>query len=125
MAYLLGKGLLAPSALTCSCLLAPTLSSCPLPHLSPFPSPPLSMASALSFAPFLCLYYPIKSPPHVLNKLFYTIPSHGWSLRGERCLSMGLLRYHLPDTSPHIHQNIFPLSLSSYKNIKNDLREVA
>jgi hypothetical protein len=48
-----------------SCLLVLALSSCPFPlslHVLMAASTPLLSA-------FLCLYYPLNSPPHTLNKL--------------------------------------------------------
>ena len=61
------------------CLPPPrSLASCPLASpLSPFPSPlsphghglPLLLYS-LPLSAFLCLYYPLNSLPHALNKLY-------------------------------------------------------
>ena len=51
-----------------SCLLAPCSPSLPIPfpHLSTWSWP----ASTSLLSPFLCLYYPLNSPPHTLNKLY-------------------------------------------------------
>jgi hypothetical protein len=88
--------------------------SCPLdPHLSSFPScappprvhgRPLLLYSPLLSA-FLCLYYPLNSPPHALNKHYSMLYlSCGWSLRRKGWdLGMGPLRHPLPlylTTSP-------------------------
>ena len=78
------------------------LSLLHLAPLSPFPvplsphghgQPPLLYSLLLSA--FLCLYYSLNSPPHALSRLFYTVPSCGWSLRGKGCLGMVPLRYPL------------------------------
>ena len=95
-----------------------------LPLVSPFshsffPLSPCGHSWPLLFyspllSAFLSLYYPPNSPLHALNKLFYTIPSCGWSLRGKGCLSMGPQRHLLPlspHTSPHLHR---PYSSSLY-----------
>lgn len=65
------------SALSCSCLLAPALTSCPSPSTcSWLTAPPLlslSLCLCLCFSVFPCLYYPPNSPTHALNKLYSTL----------------------------------------------------
>ena len=70
-----------------SLLLSCSLALFPSPSL-PYSLSSLSMASTSLLSPSLCLYYPVDSPPHALNKL--------WSLRGKGCLGMGPLRHPLP-----------------------------
>ena len=75
----------------------------PLFPFFPFPSPLSSCSHGqllllYSLSAFLCLYYPLNSPPHSLNKMSETIPWYSWSLMGKGCLSMGLQRNPL---SPH------------------------
>jgi hypothetical protein len=65
----------------------------------------LSHTSSLSLSAFLCLYYPLNSPPYALNKLYsmlyhsMTGPSKGrdvsaWAHRGTP----------FSHTIPHLHQ---------------------
>jgi hypothetical protein len=60
-----------------------------------------------TLSPPLCLYYPLNSFSHALNKP-YSILNHGvaCSLRGKGCLGMGLLGHPSPHTSPHPHTPI-------------------
>ena len=98
------------------------LSLCPLVLLTcPLCIPPthisLFMCSWLplliySVSAFLCLYYPLHSPQHTLNKLYAIL-----YLRGKGCLGMGPLRHSLPPYLITHPLNISPISLSFYKHI--------
>ena len=107
------------------------LSSFSLPFLgSSLPPSPISFSLSpcvhgqplllysLPLSAFLCLYYPLNSPPHALNKLYSILYCHvAGPSGGKTCLDMGLLR-HLPSsyliTPPH---RTYPPPLSSYKDI--------
>jgi hypothetical protein len=75
--------------------------------LSPHSLPPLSprghRGSLLLYSPhlsaFLCLYYPLNSPPHAPNKLYSILYCVAGPSGGRGCLSMGPLRHPLPN--PH------------------------
>ena len=114
---------LSSSSSSCSCL--------PLCPLTPsLPCPPLRLhllmaglysSYLLSLSAFLCLYYPLNSPPHALNRLFYTVPLCDWFLRGKACLSMSPQRQLLPPYLTTPPQNISLLSLSFYKHITHTM----
>ena len=119
------KGLLVPSSLSCSSLVL-LFFLCFFSPFSPH-SLPLSLhvlmaslysSTSLSFSAFLCLYYPLNSLPHALNKLYSILyhcvagPSGGkdasaWACRGTPC----------PHTSPHLQEH--NPSLFFYKHNNN------
>ena len=123
------KGLLAPSLLSCSLAFScsfsaslPPLSHSTFPFLSTCSSQPLLLYSiyfslsislyvSLSLSAFLCLYYPLNSPLHALNKLYSILYHHvpqaeGWTQGGT-----------LFPTPHHTSTKHIPLSLSFYKHI--------
>ena len=82
---------------SCSCSYSLSLSLHPLLPLFPgaHGCPPLSLSVSLS----------LNSYPNALNKLFCTIQSCGWNLRGGRDASAWAHRgIPFPHTIPHLHQ---------------------
>lgn len=133
-AWITIMGLIAPSFLFCSCLLALPLT--PLPCLfkyswptstplllpSPLLSSPLLSSSLCSSLPPLsfCLslsYCPLPSPSHALNKpysiLYCCVAGTSGGGDASAWVHGGT---PLSYTLPHIHQNIVPLFLSFYKH---------
>jgi hypothetical protein len=88
------RGCLAPPLLLLLCPLAPYQLS---KFLSPLPIHVLMASLYSSLSAFLCLYYPLNSPPHALNKL-YTIPPCGLSLRGEVASALAHRGTSFPNT---------------------------
>jgi hypothetical protein len=98
---------------SCSCSCSVFL---PLPHLSPHQllftcSWPASISLLLFSSLSLCLYYPLNSPLHALNKLYSILYHHvpqaeGWTQGGT-----------LFPTPHHTSTKHIPLSLSFYKHI--------
>ena len=83
-----------------------------LPLFCPLVPSPLSLQVLMAslyfstLSAFLCLYYPLDSLPHVLNKL-YSILYTWLSLRGT-CFSIGSPRHPLPPYLDIMPPNISP-----------------